>query len=60
VSSGRHSFKKTDLVRALLAAKAAGFPVVRCEIDPKTGKITLVTKTVTDPAADDERNEWDE
>jgi uncharacterized LabA/DUF88 family protein len=60
VSKGFLSFKKTDLARALRAAKEAGLRVERYEIDPKTGKFIVVTKQVTAPPDDDERNEWDE
>jgi hypothetical protein len=57
VSSGRHSFKKTDLVRALLAAKEAGLPVGRVEIDPATGTFSLITKQGEAPAPD-EIEDW--
>jgi len=62
VSSGRHLFKQTDLARAFRAAEAAGLRVERCEIDPKTGKIIVVTSKEgkAAPADDGERNEWDE
>jgi hypothetical protein len=49
VSSGRHSFKKTDLVRALCAAKEAGLPVARVEIDPATGSSASSPRTVKLP-----------
>ena len=53
---GRYTFKETDLVRALKAAKKAGVDVERAEIG-KDGKITLVLNR--DGKAG-ERNEWDE
>ena len=60
MSKGFLSFKKTDLVRALCAAKEAGLAVKRYEIDPKTGNIIVTTKDESTPADDEERNEWDE
>lgn len=37
------TFKEADLTRALKAARKAGVSVARVEIDPKTGKIVLVS-----------------
>jgi hypothetical protein len=39
---GPAKFKKTDLVRAVKAAQASELPVARVEIDPHTGKISVV------------------
>ena len=44
------TFRKTDLVRALRAAVAAGIGIAQVEIDPATGKIVIVT-TRADKAA---------
>jgi hypothetical protein len=37
------TFRKTDLVRAIKAAKAAGVPNPRVEIDLRHGKISIFT-----------------
>jgi hypothetical protein len=37
------SFKQRDVTRAVRAAKAAGLPVHRVEIDPRTGCIVIDT-----------------
>ena len=60
MSTGRQLFKTTTLTRALRAAKAAGVPVERYEIDTD-GKITVVIgKAGEEPPADDgEPNPWD-
>lgn len=60
MSRGPHSFKQTDLARLFRAAKKAGLPVERYEIDPKTGRIIVVIKDEAASANDGERNEWDE
>jgi hypothetical protein len=36
-------FRQSDLKRALRAAKGAGIEVKQIEIDPTTGKITMIT-----------------
>jgi hypothetical protein len=59
LSKGSRPFKQIDLNRAIGAAKKHGLPVVRYEIDPKTGKIIVVLRDET-ALADDQRNEWDE
>jgi hypothetical protein len=41
--TGRHTFKKTDLQRAILTTQASGLSVDRFEID-RDGRITVVTK----------------
>ncbi len=60
MSKGPRPFTQSDLNHALNAAKKAGLSVLRYEIDPKTGKIIVVTKDETAPADNRERNEWDE
>jgi hypothetical protein len=54
------TFKRTDVVRALRAAAAAGIDVGRIEID-RDGKIVMVmTAPATAPASPDPNvNEWD-
>ncbi len=41
-------FRKTDVVRAVAAAKAAGLDIARVEID-KDGRIVVVTTNGTTP-----------
>jgi hypothetical protein len=38
------NFRQQDVARAIKAAKGSGLDIVRVEVDPKTAKITLVTK----------------
>jgi hypothetical protein len=47
VSRGQRTpsnFRQGDVARAIKAAKIAGLDIVRVEVDPKTARITLVTK----------------
>jgi hypothetical protein len=59
MSTGRHSFKYSDLTRALRAAKAAGLDVRKIE---PNGTIVINNKTgeTPQPNGGGERNEWDE
>jgi hypothetical protein len=45
MSRGPHAFRKSDLERALKAAKAAGYTVVT--IDAKTGTVTATAEMVS-------------
>jgi len=56
---GPCTFKETDLVRALRAAKKAGVNVARAEV-ARGGKIVLVLKKDGEAPYVSERNEWDE
>jgi hypothetical protein len=38
------AFKRTDVERAVLGARAAGIAIERVEIDPKTGRIVIVAR----------------
>ncbi len=59
MSGGRHSFKKSNLVRALRAAKEAGLPVERVDIDLASGKISIIiTKQGETVAPADALNDW--
>jgi len=51
-------FKRADLVRAIRSAKDAGLPIDRVEVDPNSGKISVLVSQPGDAAG--ERNEWDE
>jgi hypothetical protein len=54
---GPARFKKTDATRAVKAALGAGLSVSRAEIDPHTGKISVV---VGEPASTTDPHPWDE
>lgn len=56
------SFKKMDLQRAIEASRKAGLEIARVEIEPATGKITVVAgKAITEkPANDDGWKDFDE
>ncbi|MEM9763044.1 MAG: hypothetical protein AAF968_11105 [Pseudomonadota bacterium] len=56
MSSRKDKFTQSDLTRALKAARDAGIPVARYEIDQR-GKVTVYT---TSAAADDAPNAWDD
>ena len=45
-------FRTREVTRAVKAAKAAGEHVERVEIDPVSGKITVIVVAAPDPAAD--------
>ena len=38
------AFKRSDVERAVLGARAAGIVIERIEIDPKTGRIVIVAR----------------
>lgn len=50
------TFRQRDVTRAVKAVLAAGVEIARVEVD-RTGKIVIMAGK---PAADTERNEWDE
>jgi hypothetical protein len=52
------TFRKTDVVRAIKAARAAGIANPRITIDSSTGRITIAAGAPTDD--DQTLNEWDE
>jgi hypothetical protein len=52
------TFRKTDLARALRAAKDAGIPIGGFEIS-KEGSIRIMTPNTPLAAPDDAANEWD-
>jgi hypothetical protein len=55
MSRGRHTFRRTELTRAIKAVMAAG---AEAEIDPITGKIVVVISKSGASVAEDP-NEWD-
>jgi hypothetical protein len=59
MSSGPQRFKRTEFKRAVRSAEEAGLRVQRIEVDPKTGKISLVVAKPSEDAAADAANEWD-
>jgi hypothetical protein len=59
MSHGPQRFWKRDVVRAIKAARAAGVPIARVEVD-KDGKIIVVAgEPAKDPATKEGANEWD-
>jgi len=60
MSRGQHTFKQSDVTRALKATVKAGIAVERVEID-KNGKIVVVTVRPEDAANGEKsgKNEWD-
>jgi hypothetical protein len=54
MSSGRAPFRKSDVARAIAAAKQAGVDIARIEID-KEGKIVVVTTSGTTPGDEVDR-----
>ena len=55
---GPNRFRKAELVRAAKAAEAAGLAVQRVEMDPATGKISVVVGKPALAEADEAANEW--
>lgn len=49
-------FKEIDVKRAIRATQAAGLLVTRVEIDPETGKITVIAGAADGPA--ESTNPW--
>lgn len=62
MSRGRATFRKSDLTRAMRAARDAGL-LARYEIDPETGKISIeILKSSATEQVNDEQergNPWD-
>lgn len=42
MTRGPNHFRQADVARAIAAAKSAGLPIARIEIDPLTGKIVVI------------------
>jgi hypothetical protein len=58
MSRGPQTFRQRDMTKAVKAVVAAGFDVLRVEVD-KSGRIIVVTaRSGENPVSD--RNEWDE
>jgi hypothetical protein len=53
---GPNRFRKGEVQRAIKAAEAAGLPVERVDVDPKTGVISVI---VGKHEAGEATNEWD-
>jgi hypothetical protein len=49
---GPNRFTRTETVRLLRSAQAAGLPVERVEIDPHTGRISVIVGRPENTAAD--------
>ena len=52
-------FNSREVARALRAARLAGERPDRVEIDPATGRITVIIGQGTTPSTPDDHNEWD-
>ena len=61
MSRGPATFRQRDVAAAIKAVTAAGYEVLRVEVD-KSGKIVVVTTkgAVEVPEVADRKNEWDE
>ena len=61
MARGPTTFRQRDVVAAVKAVTAAGYEVLRVEVD-KAGKIVVVTTkgAVEPPEGVDGKNEWDE
>jgi hypothetical protein len=53
-------FNQREVARALKAARLAGERPDRVEIDPTTGRITVIIAKTDAPTAAAPTNEWDE
>ena len=51
-------FKKTDVTRAAKAVLAAGVDIARVEIEPITGKITIMTSSASRAEKITELDTW--
>lgn len=58
MSRGRHTFKQSDLIRALRSAKAAGIEISRIKIS-NTGEIEIDAGKPKAIGEVSEANEWD-
>lgn len=56
----RNRFNQREVARALRAVRAAGEVPKGFEIDPTTGRITVIITQPSDAPATSEPNEWDE
>lgn len=54
MSRAPSNFRQGDVTKAINAAKAAGLPIAKVEIDAKTGKIMVI---VGEPVADDDEEQ---
>jgi hypothetical protein len=52
------TFKKTDVTRAAKAVLAAGIDIARLEIEPVTGKITIMTSSNSDAETFTDLDRW--
>ena len=53
-------FHQREVSRALRAVRDSGTPVDRVEIDPTTGKISVILAKPGEAANTDSKNPWDE
>jgi hypothetical protein len=55
---GPSKFKKSDLTRATKAVLAAGVDIAGIEIEPVTGKITIMTSGSSDAEKTNDLDKW--
>jgi hypothetical protein len=51
-----HAFKDRDIQRVIRAARSAGLDPTAVQVDPKTGRITVMKRAADTP---DATNPWD-
>lgn len=59
MSANAQRFKKAEVARAIRAAVESGMPNPRVEVDPRTGKIVIMSGTPTTADSAPAANEWD-
>jgi hypothetical protein len=53
-------FKLSELQRSIKGVQSMGLTVGRVEIDPRSGKITIVPGVIVTASGDPKTNSWDE
>jgi hypothetical protein len=53
-------FKHREIARAVRSVQSTGLPIAGVEVDPRTGKITVMTGPTTPGDNNKNRNPWDE
>jgi hypothetical protein len=58
MSNKPHAFKDRDVKRLLKVARDSGFDIARLEVNPRTGAIALVRKSVENGNDNGELDAW--